>query len=154
MFWFHGCWVSCHTMQSEVMCCRMHYRYCVYRLLLMFLIHRFFVCWLLSIRPDITMVWMFILYYLFFLLSHDTPWSIASMAMLKSWTIRLVTYVEFDREPYSSTITCFYGCCSFFNVVRTNQMICIEVNFDAVAKDKIIIVFSQNTVKMEVKSLT
>ena len=59
----------------------------------------FFLCWLLSRRPTLTMLWMILLCLSFFTLIHDASLPVVSMEMLKSSTRSLVTSVEFYKAP-------------------------------------------------------
>ena len=77
-----------------------------------------FSCWLLSIRSALTMLWMLLLCCSLFTLIYDASPQVVSTEMLNLSTSRLVTYVEFSKEPYSPTLTRFHGRCSLLNVFR------------------------------------
>ena len=87
-----------------------------------------------------------------FQLSHDASTPVVSMGIFNSSTINLVTYVEFSKALSSSTLTRLHGCCSFFNLVRMNQMMRTGDRFDAVGNTRSNIVFSQTIVSMEVNT--
>ena len=54
------------------------------------------------------------------------------------------------KAKYSSTLTGLNGCCLFFNVVRTKQIVRTGVRLYAVGNTYIILLFSHTTVSMEV----
>ena len=72
--------------------------------------HHWCPCWLLSIRPSLTMFLMLLLCSLFFALVQETSKTVIYTAMLKLSTIRLLTPVDISNAPSSSTNMCMHGC--------------------------------------------
>ena len=94
--------------------------------------HYLFACWLISRMQDLIMLWTLMLCISFFPLSHDASPPVVSMEIFNSSTIKFVTYVEFSKAPYSSTLTRLHGCFSFFSFVRMKRMMRTGARFDAV----------------------
>ena len=94
---------------------------------------------------------MLLLCFTFFLLIYRESTKVISMNILNSSSIRLVTSVEFSKEPSSSTLTCMHGCFSFFNVVRENLIILTGGHIYSVGNIQIIIFFSHTTVITKLK---
>ena len=73
------------------------------------------------------------------------------MDILKSSISKFVTSVENSKALSSLNITRLHGCCSLINVFRMKWMMRMGALLDAVENTHRILVFSQNTVRMEVK---
>ena len=111
-----------------------------------------FSCLLLPIRPAITMLWIIMLCFSFFpLINYASP-SLVYMYMLKWSTRRFLTYVEFAKAPYSSTLTHLHVYCSFLNFVRMKWMLWTGASLDTIGNTHIIIVSSNKILIMEVNS--
>ena len=87
-----------------------------------------------------------------FSLIPDALSPVVSMDIVNSSISKFVTYVEFSKALYSSTLTRFHGCFLFVSVVRMKWMMRTGNLLDAVGNTHSILVFLQNTVSMEVKS--
>ena len=82
--------------------------------------------------------------------SQDTSPPVVFMNILNYSTSKLVTSVDFDNAPSSSTLIHLHGCCSFFNVVRMKLMMHTWACLDAVGNTHSIIFFLHTIVSMEV----
>ena len=109
---------------------------------------------ILSRMTYLTILCMILLYIpLLPLVQYASP-QVGSMDTLNYSISKFVTYVDFSKALYSSTITRLNGCCSLFSVVRMKLMMQTGALLDAVGNNHIIIVFAQTTVRMEVKPQT
>ena len=72
------------------------------------------------------------------------------MDIFNSLAGKLVTSVEFAKEPSSSSLASFYGCCLSLNVFRMKRMMRTGACLDTVENTHIIIVFAYTTVSTEV----
>ena len=130
----------------------MHYVFFIYIIQIIFLLHNTIVsCWLLSISPALNMLCMLLLSISLFKLIHEVYPPVASMEMLNSSTIRLVTSVEFSKVPSSSTLTGLHGWFLFFGFSSMNEIILTGFCLDTLVNIQIVILFAHTTVKMVVK---
>ena len=114
--------------------------------------HHFFACWLMSIRPVLTILCVLLLCLSFFLLRQYSSPPVVSVEFFILSTIKFVKSVEFYKAPYSLTLIRLHGCCSFFSVVRMKKMMRTWDLLDVVGNTHSIIVSAHTTEIMEVKT--
>ena len=147
MLWVHSYWVVHHTKKSKVLPITLWILLLSTSAYVSDAQHHLFSCWLLTMRHDITILYIILLWSLFFPLSHDASPPVVSRAILNLSTRRSVTSDGFSRVSSSSTIIRLHVCCSLFNIVR--MMPIIPNGHILEAMDNIQILFCPSTYNCE-----